>query len=101
MNCKGTAVIAVTFPNGKTGKAIIAEYPQCITIFCRVHSRVDIHGILEVPDIDVEVFRMSRTRYAIRGRGIHEYWDQISFIMDRYCTAKIKFIQNKGEDLVV
>lgn len=90
MNNKGSAVVAVIFPNGMVGKVIICEYPQCITMFCRLlPPRMGI--VPPPPEIDVEVCYTINSKAIVRGVGCDLYPEQIRTALMGYLTAK-KFV---------
>lgn len=95
MNSKSAAVIAVTFPNRKTGKVFIAEYPQCLTLFCRLRQPPQ-GCVPTLPEIDVEVFVTSKdnSRVIVRGTGSSVYSKQIKKALEGYFRAKQNFVQS-------
>lgn len=93
MNNKGSAVVAVTFPGGKTGKVVISEYPQCITMFCRLQQPPQ-GGVPPDPEIDVEVFCTANNRAIIRGTGSSTYAEQIRKALLGYLEGKNNFVQS-------
>ena len=89
MNCKGTAIIAVPFPGGVIGTVIIAENPECLTVFCRINHNLLPNGLLEEPEIDVQVFRKAEKSYSVMGRGSDHYLEQVKIAVEAFFRMRL------------